>query len=70
MVAPGNPSTYSAMGLVYAIIGRTEKAVKYIHKALMKNQKDVISLVLLDKLLVKIGNEPVQLPGMSVPFYI
>jgi tetratricopeptide (TPR) repeat protein len=44
MIAPRSLSAYFTMGLVYAVTGKLQEAVECLHKALMRNQKDAISL--------------------------
>jgi len=47
VICPSNASTYSSMGLLYAIMGKTESAIEYFHKALSIRRDDACSNAML-----------------------
>ncbi|KAJ2947255.1 hypothetical protein O0L34_g16964 [Tuta absoluta] len=48
---PGRASTYAAMGLCLALLGRETEAADALHSALAKDPDDVVSLALLDAIV-------------------
>ncbi|XP_071085034.1 cell division cycle protein 16 homolog [Haliotis cracherodii] len=47
MICPQNPSTYSAIGYVYSLMGDNMKAVDYFHRALGIRRDDAFSTTML-----------------------
>lgn len=47
ILSPQNPSTFSAIGYVYALMGQFSKAIDYFHKALGVGRDDTFSVTML-----------------------
>ena len=47
ILRPQNPSTLSAMGFTYALMGEHENAVDYLHQALGLRRDDTFSTTML-----------------------
>ncbi|KAJ4431999.1 hypothetical protein ANN_20613 [Periplaneta americana] len=74
VLSPLNPSTYSAMGFVHAIIGNTDEAVDAFHKALGIRRDDTFSTTMLSYVIEQLAEDtppyqgaPKQVPPFSFP---
>ncbi|KAL3846820.1 hypothetical protein ACJMK2_017774 [Sinanodonta woodiana] len=57
VLEPQNPSTYSAIGFVYALMGDNVKAVDYFHKALSIRRDDAFSTTMLGNVIEALMTE-------------
>ncbi|PSN43921.1 Cell division cycle protein 16 [Blattella germanica] len=71
VLSPLNPSTYSAMGFVHAIIGNTDEAVDAFHKALGIRRDDTFSTTMLSYVIEQLAEDtpPFQGAPKQVPPY-
>ncbi|XP_023724063.1 cell division cycle protein 16 homolog isoform X2 [Cryptotermes secundus] len=74
VLSPSNPSTYSAIGFIHAIIGNTDEAVDAFHKALGLRRDDTFSTTMLSYVIEQLAEEtppfqgaPKQIPPFDFP---
>ncbi|XP_026330294.1 cell division cycle protein 16 homolog [Hyposmocoma kahamanoa] len=65
---PGRASTYAAMGLCLALLGRETDAADVLHTALAKDPDDVVSLALLDAIVDRLDSALTEEEIPSLPF--
>ena len=59
-----NPSTYSAMGFVHALIGNNEEAVDAFHKALGICRDDTFSTTMLSYVIEQLSEDTPPFQGI------
>ncbi|XP_049870885.1 cell division cycle protein 16 homolog [Pectinophora gossypiella] len=65
---PGRASTYAAMGLCLALLGRETEAADALHSALAKDPDDVVSLALLDAIVDRLDSALTEEEIPQFPF--
>lgn len=60
---PLNPSTYSAIGFIHALIGNTQEAVDAFHRALGLRRDDTFTTTMLGYVLEQLIDESPPFPG-------
>ncbi|XP_015795039.1 cell division cycle protein 16 homolog [Tetranychus urticae] len=68
VLSPLNPSTYSAIGFVYAWMKQYRNAVNYFHKALALKRDDQCAKTMLDKCMEHLSTE-ISLLDDELPIY-
>jgi hypothetical protein len=69
VLSPSNPSTYSAMGFIHAIVGNTDEAVDAFHKALGLRRDDTFSTTMLSYVIEQLAEDTPPFQGSSL-FYL
>ena len=64
VLSPVNPSTYSAMGFVHALIGNNEEAVDAFHKALGICRDDTFSTTMLSYVIEQLSEDTPPFQGI------
>jgi len=64
VLSPLNPSTYSAMGFVHALIGNNEEAVDAFHKALGICRDDTFSTTMLSYVIEQLSEDTPPFQGI------
>ncbi|XP_044762090.1 cell division cycle protein 16 homolog [Coccinella septempunctata] len=72
LMSPRNASIYSAIGFVHALVGNTEEAVDWFHKALGLDRGDTFSSTMLNCLIEELADERPPYDGapMEIPKFI
>lgn len=63
MLSPQSAGTYSAIGYVRALMGHTEEAVDWFHKALGLKRDDTFSTTMLGYVIEQLSEEQPAYPG-------
>ena len=63
MLNPLNPSTYSAIGFIHALIGNTQEAVDAFHKALGLRRDDTFTTTMLGYVMEQLIDEDPPFAG-------
>lgn len=58
-----NPSTYSAIGFIHALMGNTQESVDSCHRALSLRRDDTFTTTLLGFVMEQLVNESSPFPG-------
>jgi anaphase-promoting complex subunit 6 len=66
VLSPLNPSTYSAMGFVHAIVGNTDEAVDAFHKALGIRRDDTFSTTMLSYVIEQLAEDTPPFQGIAI----
>jgi len=61
---PMNPSTYSSMGFIYALMGNIQEAVDAFHRALGLRRDDTFTATMLGYVMEQLVDEAPPYPGM------
>lgn len=63
---PLNPSTYSAIGFIHALMGNTQEAVDAFHKALGLRRDDTFTTTMLGYVMEQLIDESPPFPGIFI----
>lgn len=63
MLNPLNPSTYSAVGFIHALMGNTQEAVDAFHRALGLRRDDTFTTTMLTYVMEQLIEESPPYPG-------
>lgn len=63
-----NPSTYSAIGFIHALMGSTQEAVDAFHRALGLRRDDTFTTTMLTYVMEQLIEESPPYPGMKNRF--
>lgn len=64
-LVPQSANTYSAIGYVHALMGHTEEAVEWFHKALGLKRDDTFSTTMLNYVIEQLAVEQPPFPGKN-----
>ncbi|KAL3280154.1 hypothetical protein HHI36_017654 [Cryptolaemus montrouzieri] len=72
LLSPQNAAIYSAIGFVHSLIGNTEEAVEWFHKALGLERDDTFSSTMLNYVIEQLSEERPAYPGApdEIPKYV
>lgn len=70
ILSPQSAGTYSAMAYAYTLMGRTEDAVEWFHKALGLRRDDTFSTSMLNYVIQLLSEEQLAYPGQFSTFTI
>lgn len=68
VLSPQSAGTYSAIGYIHALMGHTEEAVDWFHKALGLRRDDTFSTTMLSYVIEQLSEEQAPYPGKKRSF--
>lgn len=63
---PHLAGTYSAIAYIHALMGHTEEAVDWFHKALGLNRDDIFSTTMLNYVIAQFSEDQPPYPGKYI----